>query len=367
MMIGITFMCVKAPANAEQINNSFAGWGRDALDTMQSEFWMPDRNIYADKITVGVKPDNSAFMWGCGIALTALDAAAKVQPVRYLPDLTAYLTGLKAYWLDSNGIPGFNVLPNQKNPDRYYDDNEWMVLALLEAYEDTHDQQILKWAEDTFKFVISGEDDKLGGGIYWHEQDKSSKNACSNAPAIVGALRLYQITRKKSYLDEANKLTLWINTNLQDKDGLYFDNIKLNGKVEKTKWSYNAALMIRANCLFYDITHRQSYLKEAKRIGLASVNIWIDANTGAFTKDGAVFAHLLTDAFLSLYSSSHDKQWLQIVQKGLTYLHDNCKDQNGNYPDNWAKPVTEPMSSVTLINQASAARAFFEAAIYSSN
>lgn len=348
-----------AMAQTDANNNDFLQWAQDTQNRIIAEFAIPSTQIYADKITVGKPASGSAFMWGCGVLLPSFVGAAKLKPDTYMEYLNDYLNGLKVYWVKYQNFSGFNVLPKPSPPDRYYDDNEWMVIALAGAYEDNHNIQTLRWAEDTFKFVLSGMDDQLGGGIYWHEQKKDSKNTCSNAPAIVGALKLYQITRRKKYLDIAQQLYTWVNARLQDPSGLYYDNIKLNGTVEKTEWSYNSALMIRANVLFYAVTNQDSYLKEAERIATASEAKWIDSKTGAFIHDGGVFAHLLAESFLSLYNQDKNPHWLQIVQKGLAYLHANCRDANGNYPDSWSNPVTEPLKTVTLINDASVARAYW--------
>lgn len=343
----------------------FQRWGEETLNRIQSEFWLPERNLYANKITIGQPtPNRPAYMWGCGVQLSALTAAAHLDPKPYLPELESYLTGLRAYLTDYNHIPGFDVLPGSKPADRYYDDNEWMVLALIEAYRDTSDARILSWAEQDFKFVMSGEDDKLGGGIYWHEQKRTSKNTCSNAPAIVGALSLYQITDKESYLNTARQLYDWVNAHLQDTDGLYFDHITLSGAVDHTKWSYNSALMIRANCLFYEITHQPSYLQEAERIAKAAEAMWVDPKNGSFTKDGAPFTHLLSEAFLALYRQDKNRRWLKVVRRGLVYLHQHCRDANGNYPSSWSQPVTEPLKTVSLLSIASNARAYWIAAEY---
>ena len=55
-------------------------------------------------------------------------------------------------------------------------------------------------------FVLSGEDARVGGGIYWRENERKSKNTCVNAPAIVSGLRLYEVTKRPEYLDHARRL-----------------------------------------------------------------------------------------------------------------------------------------------------------------
>jgi NifU-like protein involved in Fe-S cluster formation len=48
--------------------------------------------------------------------------------------------------------------------------------------------------------------------------------------------------------------------NLQDpEDKLYWDNIQLNGKIGKAKFSYNAGQMFQAAALLYKLTKNKRY------------------------------------------------------------------------------------------------------------
>lgn len=339
-------------------------WGAETLATIQRDFWLPDRGLYADKVEAGKTGRRGpAFTWGCGVQLTALTAAARLDSATYLPRLRDFLRGLRGYWTEHDGIGGFDVLPGPKPPDRYYDDNAWMTLGLLEAYERTRDPALLQWAADTHRFVMSGEDDKLGGGLYWHEQDRRTKNTCVSGPATVGALRLYQLTRKPEYLAQARRLYAWTNAHLQDTDGLYWDHIALDGTVNKTKWSYNTALMLRANCLFHALTGEKAYLDEAERIAKAAQARWVDPATGGI-KDGGPFAHHLCEAFLALNDEDRDAAWLRTVRRALDFVHGQVRDANGHYGTRWDRSAAAPLTTFSLLDQASAARAYWAFAAY---
>ena len=299
-------------------------------------------------------------MWGCGVQLSALAAAARADR-RYLPRLTRYVAGLKVYWISHDGVGGFNALPSPSPPDRYYDDNAWMVLALLDGYEATRDADLLRLARETHRFVLSGEDARVGGGIYWRENERKSKNTCVNAPAIVSGLRLYEFTKRPEYLDHARRLYEWTNALLQDSDGLYWDNVDLDGRVEKTKWSYNSGLMIRANTLLHRVTRRSISLDEAERIARAAEARWLDAATGGL-RDGGRFAHLLCDGFLALHTEDRDPRWRRLVERAVHFVHDEVRDPNGHYANRWDQRCDEAMTKFNLIDQASAARAFWSLA-----
>lgn len=347
---------------AAQSKPDFKAWGLSVMGQIEKDYGLPSRSLYADTLNPSEKQKQQpAFMWGCGVQLTALVSAARVDRRTYLPAVRQYISGLDVYWSKADPVPGYDVLPGPKSPDRYYDDNEWLVLALVEAYELTRDAAHLDRAEKAFGFVMSGEDAQLGGGLYWHEQEKKSKNTCSNGPAIVAALRLFLVTKKTTYLDIAIRLYIWTNARLQDADGLYWDNVNLDGRVEKTKFTYNTALMLRANALFYGITHEKTYLEEAERIASAAEAHWFRKETGAIA-DSGMFAHHLCEAFYALAREDKNPRWRDIVSRALVFVQEKGRDANGHYNDHWDRAEPEKRDKIGLLSQASVARAFLFAA-----
>jgi hypothetical protein len=338
----------------------FAAWGAESLEAIKRDLWLADRGLYAEKAGGDdQEPPAPAFLWGAGVQLTALAAAAAVEHATYAPQLTQYADALQSHWIVHRGIGGYSVLPQQVTADRYYDDNVWIVLALVEALEATGDANYLERAQAAMQFVLSGEDDALGGGVYWRENRRNSKNTCSNAPAIVAALRLYQKTKDAKHLETARRLYNWTCSHLQDpEDGLFWDNIRLRGRVDRRKYSYNSALMIRANCLFYEITAEDKYRAEAQRLARAAAAQWIVADTGG-VKDGGRFAHLLLESLLAAGRLDPEAGWPSVAAASLKFVHENVRDVNGRYAHSWNRSVRRPLESFQLIDQSSAARAYF--------
>ncbi|MGV3616517.1 MAG: glycoside hydrolase family 76 protein [Fimbriimonas sp.] len=337
-----------------KVSDDFKTWGLQAAEKIRSEYRLPN-GLYADSIDAG-KQSGPAFNWGVGVWLTALNAAAKADPA-WEKDLRAYVQGTRVYWNDKGPVPGYDVLPGPKDVDRYYDDNMWMVMALCDASDILKDKQVLDWAEDTLKYVLSGEDDKLGGGIYWHEPKKESKNTCSNGPAAAACLAIYEKTKNPSYLESAKRLYAWTKKNLQDPaDGLFWDNIHLNGKVEKTKWSYNTALMIRTAAELGRITGEKRYHDEAETMAQASEKRWVDAETGAI-KDGGRFAHLLLDSWAFVPTPARE----ETARKALRWVYANARTQDGLFGPQFNRTPEAGKTKFELIDQASAARAFLMA------
>ncbi|MFO1520986.1 MAG: hypothetical protein U1G05_02895 [Kiritimatiellia bacterium] len=73
------------------------------------------------------------FMWPNGVMFTALVAAARHEPETYRPVMEQFFTALDAYWDAKAKVPGYEPSPVAGGTgDKYYDDNAWMVITLLE-------------------------------------------------------------------------------------------------------------------------------------------------------------------------------------------------------------------------------------------
>lgn len=344
-------------------------WGAETLHAIQRDLWLSEQKLYAEQID---KPDQErrqpAFMWGCGVQLSALIAAARIDPHQYQSRLLDYAEQLQRYWHvtqkeSGQTIAGYDVQPHQRDSDRYYDDNAWIVLAQVELYQLTHDRKYLARAIEIQRFVMTGEDQQLGGGLYWRENERQSKNTCSNAPGMVGALLLYQLTQDDQQLADAQRLYAWTCEKLQDPaDGLFWDALRLDGKLDRRKFTYNSAVMIRANALLYDITGDDKYRQEAVRIAQAAIKHWIDPESGAI-RDAGHFAHMLLEALLDVGRLTDDDAYRILVARSLNYVHDELRDADGRYPNRWyATQKHRRRPRFQLLDQASVARAFFVAA-----
>lgn len=326
---------------------------------IQDHFWDPQAKMYHDSFPQ--KPDGLPYttMWSNGVQWTTLVSATKYNPARYKPLLYAFREGMQRYWdpQPPKGIPpGFNAYcSGPGGTDKYYDDNEWLVLGFVEAYDVTRDKSFLQSARDTQNFALSGWNDTLGGGIYW-KIDHKSKNTCSNAPAAAAALRLYQSGGDRGQLDWAQKIRTWTNSKLQDKDGLYWDNVQLDGRVETHKWTYNTALMIRTDTLLYQTKHDKAYLRSAERSADASLAAWQDPKTGAFA-DNALFSHLLCEALLRLYDVDKNVRYLNAVRRHAAYGNRAVRDAaNGGYWNDWHSTERKADERKSLIENSADAR-----------
>jgi uncharacterized protein YyaL (SSP411 family) len=325
---------------------------------IQDHFWDPQAKMYRDAFPP--KPGGLPFttMWPNGVEWTVLVSATKYDPAQYRPFLYAFREGMAKYW-DSQpkgSPPGFNAYcSGPGGTDKYYDDNAWLALGFVEAYDVTHDPRFLQSARDTQNFVLSGWDNTLGGGVFWSLSHKS-KNTCSNAPTAAAALRLYQADGDRTQLDWAEKIRTWTNSKLEDTDGLYWDNVNVAGNVQKTKWTYNTALMIRTDVLLFQAKKDAAYLRSAERSADAAISTWQDPKTGAFA-DNALFSHLLCEALLRLYDVDHDVRYLNAVRRHAAYGDRAVRDaENGGYWSDWHHHGEKREERKSLIENAADAR-----------
>lgn len=146
----------------------------------------------------------------------------------------------------------------------YYDDEEWMALACLRAYNATQDTLYKNITELLWADIKTGWSSDLGGGIWWRKDDPS-KNTPSNMPASILASRLFKEFKNPDDSVWAIKIYQWEKSVLYDPaTGLVYDNISSNGSVNTTwEFTYNQGTFIGAANELYSITHSSSYLNDA--------------------------------------------------------------------------------------------------------
>lgn len=286
----------------------------EVMDQIQKNFWDDRRNLYFTAIDRH-DPD---MIWGNGVMFSALVGGSR-HDMRYRPVMGRFFEAMNGYWDDKARIPGFEPAPTSGNGhDKYYDDNAWMVLTFVEAYELTREPRYSKRAVETLDFVLSGLDSEGGGGVWWHEKHKDgTKNTCSNGPAAVGCFEVAKYRDLKPSAELVAKggaIVDWTVKNLQAPNGLFSDSKNIStGAINKDQLTYNAALMLRAFLGLHLHTGKPEFLAEAKRIGKAAEGL-LDSQNGAY-RDAVKWAHLMTEADLQLYRITREDYLLKRARK----------------------------------------------------
>lgn len=285
-------------------------------------------------------PNLYSYLWpysGTFSAVNALFETTQDKKYHQLLD-ERVLPGLNEYF-DTTRTPNAysSYVKSAPASDRFYDDNVWLGIDFTDTYQLTKDKKYLDKAAMIWNFIESGTDDLLGGGIYWCEQKKESKNTCSNAPGSVFALKLFKATNDSTYFMKGKALYDWTKEHLQDStDYLYFDNVRLDGKIGKAKFAYNSGQMMQSAALLYQLTNNPVYLEEAQNIAKECYNYFFtDFNTTSgesfkMIKKGDVwFTAVMLRGFIELYHLDKNKTYIDAFDKSLSYAWENARDEKG--------------------------------------
>jgi rhamnogalacturonyl hydrolase YesR len=307
-----------APVNYESA-------AREVMVHIQTSFYLPEDGLYANSLSKR-QPD---YMWGNGVMFSALVAAARHQPQTYSPLMERFFGSMDRYWDTQTKIPGYEPAPTRGGGnDKYYDDNAWMVLTYVEAFEQTSQAKYLQRAQQTLDFVLSGCDERLGGGIWWHERHKDgTKNTCANAPAALGCLRIARhlpADQARDRVAMAKKLVDWTNRHLRTEDGLYADRIYVEtAKVVNGKLTYNTGLMIRALYALHQATGDENYLAQARQ-SMQAADWFLDKTTHAY-RDSVKWSHLLVEADLEMYRATKAQYLLERAANNADFQYATWK------------------------------------------
>lgn len=293
----------------------------------------------------------SSFLWpysgmlsGC-VALVEATGEEKYKSILE----NKILPGLEQYWDDSRQPPCYQSYPRKYGPHgRYYDDNLWIALDFCDYYRLTQTPQYLEKAVALYRYIDSGWSEEQGGGIFWCEQQKVAKHTCSNAPFAVLGVKLYRLTGDTAYLEKAKETYAWTRKNLCDpSDGVYWDNINLNGDVSKEKYTYNSGQMIEAGVSLYEETGDEQYLREAQATAAgtdAFFRVKTDKKNPALKvyRDMAWFNVILFRGLRALERVDQNPTYVNALAENALHAWENYRDANGLLGRDWSGHQEEP-------------------------
>jgi uncharacterized protein YyaL (SSP411 family) len=278
--------------------------------------------------TNNVKPGEKkhSYLWPlCALIQAANEEEVLFPSKEFMPPV---MKAIRQYHINVPPVPAYQSYVTKKEKDsRFYDDNQWIAIACLDAYNRTKKDSYLNVAKEIYRFMMTGFDTLSGGGLYWKEDEKTSKNTCSNGPGIIIALQLYKITHQQNYLDTALVLYKWVNANLQSPTGLFYDNIKIPSlKIDSAFYTYNAGTMLQSNVLLYDITKEKKYLREAERIASAAKQHFYRNHKLA---DNYWFNAVLLRGEVALYKTDKNKSHIQFFIEDANRIWKEEKNSEG--------------------------------------
>ena len=202
--------------------------------------------------------------------IAAQDAARRPAEVEDL-DLdaadAALIRAQEHYWYPeggTTGLPGYTAATDSEqgaHGDFFYDDNDWIALLEIEQHLLTGGASgNLDRAGELLELFRSGEstDPDLAspGGIEWTQGDwNQDRNTVSTFPSAKVALRWFQLTGEEESLADALRWMDWgRETLLSPETGLYWDNIKPDGEIDRTHWAYNQGVPLGCEALAHVLT-----------------------------------------------------------------------------------------------------------------
>jgi hypothetical protein len=332
-------------AQAQELTPAYKGRVDLIYKNIYTEFYDPTDGLFLETNDSSHNDKPHSYLWPlCALIQAAhemeeLDASGKyMKPV---------IMAIDQYYNVNPPAPGYQAYVVKEEADaRFYDDNQWIAIAYLDAYNRTGQKSYLDLSKEIYRFMLTGYDEVSGGGLYWKEGDKTTKNTCSNGPGILVALQLYKITKDDSYLDTAKLLYDWTNKHLRSSKGIYYDAIKLPSmKIDSATYTYNTGTMLQANVLFYQLTGDKKYLVEARKIATAAKN--------HFYKDNKLpanywFNAVLLRGLLELYQVDGNKSDLRFFVDDAERVWREERDKNNLLGTNKVKRLIDQAAMIEI-------------------
>lgn len=293
---------------------------------IQKNFYDSAAGYY--KEVVAPKPNENSFsyLWPlCALYQAANEMEKVEQGSHYLKPV---FNIIHDYYDPAPPKPGYaSYIMKLKGGDRFYDDNQWIGITAMDAYARNKEKQHLQTAKVIYDYMMTGFDTALGGGLYWQENKKVSKNTCSNGPGVLLALQLYQATKQKTYLDTALLLYNWVNKELKTTSHLYYDNVSISDrKVVKWIFSYNTGTMLQSSIYLYECTGDKKYLQQATSIADSSLQYFYGSKK---FRDNYWFNAVLLRAYQHLLTYNSDTKYIKGFQQCLDHALANNKNEMG--------------------------------------
>jgi rhamnogalacturonyl hydrolase YesR len=290
------------------------------------KFFYDEATGYYKEKTVR-KPDDKpySYLWPlCGLIQAANEVEAYTKRTGFFDTI---LKNIQAYYDPAAPAASYgSYIIKEKKDDRFYDDNQWVGIASLDAYERTKNTQYLEQGLLVYRFMMTGFDTVSGGGLYWKEKDYTTKNTCSNGPGVLVALQLYNATGNKTYLDTAILLYNWTKKNLLSPEAVYYDNIQLpSGKIDKKAYAYNTGTMLQSSAMLYGITKEKKYLQHAQELAEGSLKKFFIKNRfpGHYW-----FNVVLLRGYIDLYKIDGERKFIKAMEQEAEAIWQNEKDNN---------------------------------------
>lgn len=235
----------------------------------------------------------------------------------------------------------------------HYDEEAWLSLALMRAYDLTSDARYLTTAETIYKDIVTQWDTTCcgthSGGIWW-DKAKTSKSAAANAGSALAGVRLAKRTGNSSYLDFAKKVyAFWESDMVDAATFAVYDHLGTDGTRTAGALTDNHGLMLAAALELNIATGEAHYLTEANGFGAyLSAHGTKTSSAGPLLDDGspctgacAAYKGIGYRYLAELYQRDPTRaDFRDVLVSGATAIWTLARDSNNNFFNSvWAGPA----------------------------
>ena len=160
--------------------------------------------------------DGDALVWGQGGGLSAFVAMRDATKESEVENIYGAMDdmmfkGIQYFCQLDRGILAYYCYPAAGN-ERFYDDNVWIGLDMVDWYTETKEMRYLTQAKVVWRYLIDhGWDETCGGGVHWRELNEhtTSKHSCSTGPtAVMGCRCIWQLRNRNISTGRSNVTTI---------------------------------------------------------------------------------------------------------------------------------------------------------------
>lgn len=319
---------------------SYAAAASKLRQAINGYFYIDSTGYYKEHAEFRPKDKAVSYLWPLCALIQADREEQALSGTRGQVDKTLGI--IKKYYDDRPPRSAYaSYPPPLGGGDRFYDDNQWIGIALMDAWAEDKNPDYLSISREIYDFMMIAYDTVGGGGLYW-EEGKPTKNTCSNGPGIILSLQLYKATGEKGFLDTAILLYDWVNQNLRDPYGLYWDHITYpSRKIDYRRFSYNTGTMIQSGLYLYEITGDAAYLRQAQASAKAAHGYFLGQTR---LRDGLWFNAVLLRAYQHLLRHDDDISHISAFKTLVDAELKNHRGPDGLFLSNG--------KTVNLVNQA---------------
>ena len=320
-----------------------------------------------------VKEKEVSFLWPFSGVFSATNVLMRApgKAYRYKKFQDSLVTGIEQYRDTVRKPAGYQAYPVKfEKADRYYDDNGLVGIDYMESYFNTKNPLYLQRAKGVFRFILSGWNDDVGGGVTWLEGHKDQKPACTNGMATLTALKIYRGSKDKYYLEQGKRFYKWMYKTLRDSTtGIIVNDVKLDGKQNPTFWTYNTGSLIEAAVLLYQFTGEKQYLQQAQHLAADSYkyyrNVPHDKNLMLHI-DLPWFVTVLFRGYEALYKIDGNYKYIAAIEHDLNFAWQSSQDKYGLTTHSWLPSKDELSKPKWLLDEACIAELYARLSIIES-